>query len=65
MTAHLENCLPEPDDCKLIQHAVMNAHRRVRRKRVRWSHVMETFACGSAQARQLCLRFKLDPDEVV
>lgn len=56
-----------PDD-ELLRRAVGSARDRRRNKGIkhpRWVAVMDCFLLGSTYARQLCLRFDLDPDEEV
>lgn len=55
-----------PSDAELLRQGVTNArshHRRGRHQR--WVAVMEIFGIQHDQAKALCLRFKLDPDEMV
>lgn len=54
-------------DSELLKRAVKscrpNANKGV--KHPRWVAVMQTFGLGSTYAAELCLRFELDPDEMV
>lgn len=55
-------------DAELLERAVRNARSRNARRghrHVRWSAVSDAFALGSTYAAQLCVRFGLDPDEMV
>lgn len=55
-------------DTALLERAVRSARSRLRRKgqkHPRWEGVMCAFALGSTYASMLCLRFGLDPDEMV
>lgn len=53
-------------DADLLADAVRNARsRRSRGYTRRWVAVMDTFACGSTLAHNLCARFGFDPDEEV
>lgn len=61
---------PEPrtvasiPDADLVERAVRSAgHRDARGPR--WAHVAHAFALGSTFSAQLCVRFGLDPDELV
>lgn len=52
-------------DAELLSRAVFAARRDAMGRRAhRWVCVMDTFALGSTYAKQLCLRFGVDPDEV-
>lgn len=51
-------------DRDLVQRAVMSAAGRPGRS-PRWSHVAAIFSVGSTTASALCVRFEMDPDEVV
>lgn len=56
-----------PDE-RLLERAVKNCRARSYRKgqkHPRWVAVMETFGLGSGYSAQLCVRFDVDPDEVV
>lgn len=69
MEPKLERSLEEmiPDEF-LLQRAVFNCrspHRDRRIKWPRWVHVMDVFALGSTFSHQLCIRFKLNPDEEI
>lgn len=50
-------------DGQLVENAVRNAGRLSDRPAPRWHHVAEALAIGSSRAKDLCLRFGLDPDE--
>jgi hypothetical protein len=53
-------------DTELLRQAVTNARSHQRRGRhQRWVAVMELFSVQHDLAKTLCLRFKLDPDEMV
>ena len=55
-------------DTRLMESAVRNARSRVHRKGLkhyRWVAVMDLFGLGSNYAKSLCVRFNLDPDEMV
>ncbi len=52
-------------DAELLKRAVRNARSRYGRHLPRWTHVQEAFGLGSTYSQQLCLRFGLDPDEMV
>lgn len=53
-------------DEALLRHAVKIAlPRRSRGYQPRWVAVMDTFAVGSTVAHELCVRFDLNPDEMV
>lgn len=51
-------------DAQLLERAVYSAHVGCQ-SASRQGHVMRAFALGSGSAATLCLRFGLDPDEVV
>ena len=54
-------------DNDLLERAVRNARpsRGAAITVPRWSAVMVSFGLGSTYAQQLCVRFGLDPDELV
>lgn len=53
-------------DTELLRQGVTNARSHHRRGRhPRWVAVMELFGVQHDQAKALCLRFKLDPNEMV
>lgn len=53
-------------DATLLGRAVRNCRRgRSRHKVPLWSVVSDRFALGSTFSVELCLRFGLDPDEMV
>ncbi len=56
-----------PDD-ELLRRAVRHAvdpNCRKGQKHPRWQACMANFLLGSTYSKQLCLRFYLDPDEMV
>lgn len=60
--------LSDMPDSELLARAVRGARsRRVRlgEKHHRWVAVTDLFALGSTYARELCLRYAFDPDEIV
>ena len=63
MTEHAEHTVSSISDDELLRRAVWNA--RGSRIGYRWVAVMEMFALGSTFSSQLCLRFGLEPDEIV
>lgn len=63
MTSHTVASI---SDDELLGRAVRNARPESRRRRSpRWVAVMDSFSLGSTFAHQLCIRFNLDPDEMV
>jgi hypothetical protein len=53
-------------DTELLRQGVTNARSHHRRgQHQRWVAVMEVFGVQHDQAKALCLRFKLNPDEMV
>jgi hypothetical protein len=52
-------------DDQLVRRALMNAKPRRNGEAPRWVAVMDTFGLGSTYASDLCLAYKLDPDEIV
>lgn len=54
-------------DAELVRRAVANARANTKKglKHPRWVGVMEVFSLGSGYARELCMRFGLDPDDLV
>ncbi len=59
---------PGCSDEDLVRQAVRHARDRDKQKgerHPRWMAVMSIFAVGSGYARGLCMRFDLDPDEMV
>lgn len=55
-------------DNTLLERAVRNARSREYRKgrkHWRWIAVQDAFSLGSTYSHQLCLRFGLDPEELV
>lgn len=55
-------------DALLLERCVKSCRDRSRRKGARhprWVAVMDAFLLGSNYARELCIRFNLDPDEQV
>lgn len=52
-------------DADLLKRAVTNARTKKRRAAPRWHAVSEVFALGSTYSAQLCVRFDLDPHEMV
>ncbi len=58
--------MSDPSDTELLRQGVTNARSHQRRGRhQRWVAVMEMFGIQHDQAKALCLRFKLNPDEMV
>lgn len=54
-------------DAELLARAVKRArsNKRLCVPAPRWSAVMDAFGLGSTYAHQLCVRFDLDPEEIV
>lgn len=58
--------MSEPSDTGLLRNGVTNARSHQRRGRhQRWVAVMEVFGIQHDEAKALCVRFKIDPDEMV
>jgi hypothetical protein len=65
-TSSVDEMLPGISAEELLRRAVRSARaRHTRSKHPRWVGVMDAFALGSNYSRGLCLRFGLDPDEMV
>ena len=63
-----EGTVADIPDEKLLERAVRSARDVTapsRHKHPRWLAVSQCFALGSTYSRQLCRRFRLDPDEMV
>ena len=58
-----ERSVADIPDEELLLRALRNINPR--RKKPRWSAVMDAFGLGSTYAHQLCARFDLDPDEEI
>ena len=54
-------------DAELVRRAVLASRANARKglKHPRWVAVMETFSLGSGYSRELCMRFGLNPDDLV
>ena len=61
------NSVNDISDSELLRRVVINCRARppAARAHYRWVAVMEAFSLGSGYSMELCLRFGLDPDEVV
>jgi DNA-binding NtrC family response regulator len=52
-------------DAELVERAVRAAGHYAEHPMLRWAWVMRAFSCGSTSAHELCLRFDLDPDDML
>jgi hypothetical protein len=56
----------EIPDAVLLARSVRGCHGKGKKhKRPRWAYVADRFGLGSTFAAQLCVRFDLNPDELV